>query len=125
MTLQLAATLTLIVVTLILIWKLTRAIKTNRETTAAARESQELMKAAEEHRQAEQKKERQLAALFGALTGMTPIEPIKITDIKHRDAVCWHSTDGRRHEHYIAGYDGDPGPSTDGIHARPLTPKGL
>ncbi|GAA1642753.1 hypothetical protein GCM10009700_31940 [Brevibacterium sanguinis] len=125
MTLQLAATLPLIIVTLFLIWQLTRAIKTNRETTAAAREGQELMKAAENRRQAEQEKERQLAALFGALTGTTPVEPIKITDIKHKDEVCWHSTDGRRHEHYFAGYDGDPGPSTDGIHARPLTPKSL
>lgn len=53
------------------------------------------------------------------------VEPVKVEDIKYGDKVCWHPHDMSDHQHYVAGYDGDPGPSTDGVHARPITPKGI
>lgn len=66
-----------------------------------------------------------LAAALAARAGADLVEPIRVEDIKYGDKVCWRQTDGSNHQHYVAGYDGDPGPSTDGIHARKIIPKGL
>lgn len=65
------------------------------------------------------------AAQLAAQAGADLVEPIRVEDIKYGDKVCWRQTDGSNHQHYVAGYDGDPGPSTDGIHARKIIPKGL
>ncbi|MGW9002221.1 hypothetical protein [Brevibacterium casei] len=101
------------------------AIRSNIKTRRAIDEQRKLLAAAEAKKKTEREQARQVMALLGALSGQTPVEPVAVKDIKHRDEVCWHSADGSRHEHYQAGYDGDPGPSKDGLHARPLTPGGL
>lgn len=68
---------------------------------------------------------RGLMASIAAWSGTSLVEPIPVEDIKYGDKVCWHPHDMSDHQHYIAGYDGDPGPSADGIHARPITQTGL
>ena len=62
---------------------------------------------------------------IAAQAGADLVEPVRVEDIKYGDKMCWHPEDMSDHQHYVAGYDGDPGPSTDGIHARKITPKGL
>lgn len=47
-------------------------------------------------------------------------ELVKPADIKYGDKVCWSSADHSKHVHYVAGFDGDPGPSADGVHMRPF-----
>ena len=68
---------------------------------------------------------RGIATALAARAGADLVEPIRVEDIKYGDKVCWRQTDGSNHQHYVAGYDGDPGPSADGIHARKIIPKGL
>ena len=68
---------------------------------------------------------RGIATALAARAGADLVEPIRVDDIKYGDKVCWRQTDGSNHQHYVAGYDGDPGPSADGIHARKIIPKGL
>lgn len=68
---------------------------------------------------------RAFVARLAAQAGADLVEPIQVKEIKYGDRVCWHPEDMSDHQHYVAGYDGDPGPSTDGIHARPIAPKGL
>lgn len=101
------------------------AFRSNAKTRRAINEQRELLAAAEARKKTEREQAMQVMTLLGALSGQTPVEPVAVKEIKHRDEVCWHSADGSRHEHYQAGYDGDPGPSEDGLHARPLTPRGL
>lgn len=101
------------------------AIRANIKTRRAIDEQRKLLAAAEARKQLEREQARQVMTIIGAITGQEPVEPVAVKDIKHRDRVCWHSDDGRRHEHYLAGYDGDPGPSETGLHARPITPRGL
>lgn len=98
------------------------AIRSNIKTRRAINEQRKLLAAAEVRKQLEREQARQVMALIGALTGRPAVEPVAVKDIKHQEEVCWHSDDGRRHEHYLAGYDGDPAPSENGIHARPITP---
>lgn len=45
-------------------------------------------------------------------------EIVRPEDIRYGDRVCWATTDRSQHEHYVAGFDGDPGPSTEGLHLR-------
>lgn len=47
-------------------------------------------------------------------------ELVESSDIKYGDKVCWSSADHSEHVHYVAGFDGDPGPSPDGVHMRPF-----
>lgn len=68
---------------------------------------------------------RAFVARLAAQAGADLVEPIRVEDIKYGDKVCWHPHDMSDHKHYVAGYDGDPGPSTDGVHARPIVAKGL
>lgn len=75
--------------------------------------------------QAAEELRRGIMAGLAAQAGADLVEPIRVEDIKYGDKVCWRQTDGSNHQHYVAGYDGDPGPSTDGIHARKIAPKGL
>ncbi|MGZ1491506.1 hypothetical protein [Brevibacterium sediminis] len=72
-----------------------------------------------------EKMRRAFMATLAAQAGTNLVEPVRVEDIKYGDKVCWHPHDMSDHQHYVAGYDGDPGPSTDGVHARPITPKGL
>lgn len=68
---------------------------------------------------------RSFVAAMAAQAGAPLVEPVRLEDIKFGEEVCWRPKDGSDHQHYVAGYDGDPGPSTAGVHARPITPKGL
>lgn len=68
---------------------------------------------------------RAFAARLAAQAGINLIEPVQVEDIKYGDTVHWHPHDMSDHQHYVAGYDGDPGPSTDGVHARPIAQTGL
>ena len=68
---------------------------------------------------------RALISTIAAQAGTNLVEPVRVEDIKYGDKVCWHPHDMSDHQHYVAGYDGDPGPSTDGVHARPIDQKGL
>lgn len=63
-------------------------------------------------------------ANLAAQAGGDLVEPIQVEEIKYGDRVCWHPEDMSDHQHYVAGYDGDPGPSTDGVHARPIAQRG-
>lgn len=47
-------------------------------------------------------------------------ELVRPESIKCGDEVCWVSSDRKQHEHYVAGFDGDSGPSIEGLHMRPL-----
>lgn len=109
----------------VVIWLCVRTSRSNRATKAALAETQAAIEEQKARENAAEDRKFRTMALISALTGQVPIEPVNVADIKHRDKVCWHSLDGSRHEHYVAGYDGDPGPSADGIHARPIVPKGL
>lgn len=60
--------------------------------------------------------DRFMARVFGVVRG----EQVAPADIKYGDKILWWSDDGEQHEHYTAGFDGDPGPSTDGKHVRPV-----
>lgn len=68
---------------------------------------------------------RAFIATVAAQAGADLVEPIQVEDIKYGDKVCWHPHDMSDHQHYVAGYDGDPGPSADGVHARPIAQTGL
>lgn len=60
--------------------------------------------------------DRFMARMFGVIRG----EEVAPDAIKNGDQILWWSTDGQQHEHYTAGFDGDPGPSADGKHVRPI-----
>lgn len=47
-------------------------------------------------------------------------ELVRPENIKCGDEMCWVSRDRKEHEHYVAGFDGDSGPSAEGLHMRPL-----
>lgn len=70
---------------------------------------------------------RQAAEVAGMMQGLAvalvrpPMESVKAEDIKYGDRICWTGPN-HAHEHYIAGFDGDPGPSREGQHARPIIP---
>lgn len=68
---------------------------------------------------------RGIMASIAAQAGAHLVEPVPVENIKYGDKVCWHTHDMSDHQHYVAGYDGDPGPSTDGVHARPIAQTGL
>lgn len=73
---------------------------------------------------AEQQIRRQMMAKMLERYGVTPVSPIAVTEIKNGEEVCWISPETGSHEHYTAGYDGDPGPSADGVHCRKISPEG-
>ena len=88
-----------------------RALKRREKERAKAQE------AAEEVRD-------RVAVAMAAAVGQVPIRQCHVEDIKFGDTVCWRSEDWKDHTDYVAGYDGDPGPSPEGFHGKPLFLKG-
>ena len=59
--------------------------------------------------------ERAMEQMFGLIRA----EDVDVRDIKYGDHIIWVSRDQRHHHPYVAGYDGDSGPSREGRHVRP------
>lgn len=55
-----------------------------------------------------------------AAAGLTHVHFVNVADIKTGDRILWRPDDHSRQESYTAGYNGDPGPSEGGIHAKPI-----
>lgn len=88
-----------------------RALKRRERDRARAQE------AAEEVRD-------RVAVALAAAVGQVPIRQCHVEDIKYGETMCWRSKDWEEHTDYVAGYDGDPGPSPDGFHGKPIVLKG-
>lgn len=65
-----------------------------------------------------------MAVAMASAVGQVPIRQCHLEDIKYGETVCWRSEDFEQHTDYVAGYDGDPGPSTHGFHGKPIVLKG-
>lgn len=65
-----------------------------------------------------------VAVAMAAAVGQIPIRQCRVEDIKYGETVCWRSEDFQQHSDYVAGYDGDPGPSADGFHGKPIVLEG-
>ena len=50
--------------------------------------------------------------------GLIQVHPVAVDDIKCGDHIYWQSDDQTQVQEYIAGYNGDPGPSAGGRHGR-------
>lgn len=52
--------------------------------------------------------------------GIVRAEPVELADIKYGEHIFWGNDDHTVQKNYVAGFDGDPGPSTEGHHVRPI-----
>lgn len=65
-----------------------------------------------------------VAVAMAAAVGQVPIRQCHAEDIKYGDTVCWPSEDWQQHTDYVAGFDGDTGPSPEGFHGKPIVVDG-
>jgi plastocyanin len=63
---------------------------------------------------------RSAAMLAMQSVGAAACEDVPTHEIKFGDEICWQNPDTEEHADYTAGYDGDPGPSPEGLHLREL-----
>lgn len=52
--------------------------------------------------------------------GIVRAEAVELSDIKYGEHIFWGNDDHTVQKNYVAGFDGDPGPSTEGHHVRPI-----
>lgn len=56
--------------------------------------------------------------------GIIRAEPVELSDIKYGEHIFWGNNDHTVQKSYVAGFDGDPGPSHEGHHVRPINQGG-